>query len=63
VEFFANRKLIGSDSDIATNKFKITWRNVQEGEDELTAVATDHLGLTHSAKPVPMEGVKRTTNH
>ncbi|MGH9969248.1 MAG: Ig-like domain-containing protein [Pyrinomonadaceae bacterium] len=52
VDFYANDVLIGSASDIATERFRLTWRNVQEGVYSLTAVATDELGVTGKSPPV-----------
>jgi hypothetical protein len=52
IDFFANDTLIGSASDIATQRFRITWRGVTPGEYKLTAVAVNDLGVKVSSKPV-----------
>lgn len=52
VDFYANGTLIGSASDITTDQFLLTWRNVQEGVYSLTAVATDELGVKSKSPPV-----------
>ena len=52
VDFFANGSLIGSATDIDTDKFFFTWRNVPDGQYTLTAVATDNLGLDRTSDPI-----------
>lgn len=59
VEFFANGTLIGSDSGIVNGKFFMTWRQPADGKYTLTAVATDHNGLSSTSTAVNL-GVNAT---
>jgi uncharacterized repeat protein (TIGR01451 family) len=52
VDFYANGLLIGSASDVGTDRFMMTWRRLQDGVHSLTAVATDELGVTSKSDPV-----------
>ncbi|MBN2505174.1 MAG: lamin tail domain-containing protein [Verrucomicrobia bacterium] len=49
VAFHANGVHVGSDS---TSPFSVAWNNSQAGTFALTAVATDHLGLSATSAPV-----------
>lgn len=52
VDFYANDLLIGSASDVGTDRFMMTWRRLPDGVHSLTAVATDELGVTSRSNPV-----------
>lgn len=52
VEFFANATRLGAD---ASDPYRFDWNNVAAGAYDLTAVATDNLGLTRTS------GVVRVT--
>jgi len=64
VDFYANGDLIGSATNIVTNRFILTWRHIPNGILSLTAVATDTLGVTAQSTgitigvntPVPSPG-------
>jgi len=45
VDFYANGSLIGSASDIDTDRFNLTWRIVPDGQYSLTETVTDNLGM------------------
>lgn len=62
VDFYANDKLLGSASDLATERFRFTWRGVQVGNYALRAVAVDDLGLTASSSLLRIQVQRRTTN-
>lgn len=55
VDFYANGLLIGSASDVGTDRFMMTWRRLQDGVHSLTAVATDELGVTSKSDPVKIK--------
>jgi uncharacterized repeat protein (TIGR01451 family) len=52
VDFYASGILIGSASDVGTDRFTLTWRHVPDGFYSLTAVATDNLGLSATSPAV-----------
>jgi uncharacterized protein DUF11/Big-like domain-containing protein len=52
VDFYADDVLIGSASDVGTDRFMMTWRRLPDGARSLTAVATDELGVTSKSDPV-----------
>lgn len=52
IDFYANGLLIGSASDVGTDRFMMTWRRLQDGIHSLTAVATDELGSTSKSEAV-----------
>jgi uncharacterized repeat protein (TIGR01451 family) len=52
IDFYANDVLIGSASDIGTDRFMMTWRRLPDGVHSLTAVATDELGATSKSTAV-----------
>jgi hypothetical protein len=60
VDFYANGRLIGSASDIATDTFSFTWRNVPAGKHTLKAVAVDDLGVSETSKSITLS-VEKTT--
>lgn len=63
VDFYANNQLIGSASDIATDTFRLTWRNVPAGNHTLKAVAINDLGVTETSKLVTLNVEKITKSH
>jgi hypothetical protein len=58
VDFYANDKLIGSASDIDTQRFYVTWRGVIPGEYTLKAIAVNDVGVSASSKPVSIAVAK-----
>jgi hypothetical protein len=54
VDFYANGPLIGSASDVGTDRFMMRYR-LQDGVHSLTAVATDELGVTSKSDPVKIK--------
>jgi hypothetical protein len=52
VDFYANGRLIGSASDIATDTFNFIWRSVPEGQHTLKVVAVDEWGVTGNSKSI-----------
>jgi uncharacterized repeat protein (TIGR01451 family) len=60
VDFYANGRLIGSASDIATDTFSFIWRNVPAGKHTLKAVAVDDLGVSETSKSITLS-VEKTT--
>jgi hypothetical protein len=60
VDFYADGKLIGSASDILTETFGFTWRNVPAGKHTLKAVAVDDLGLSETSKSITLSVDKIT---
>ena len=60
VDFYADGKLIGSASDILTETFRFTWRNVPAGKHTLKAVAFDDLGLSETSESITLS-VEKTT--
>lgn len=63
VDFYANNKLIGSASDILTETFSFTWRNVAVGTHTLKAVAINDLGLSETSKLVILNIDSTTRSH
>jgi len=56
VDFYADGRLIGSDSEIVhTERFEATWTNVTTGLHELKAVAVDDLGVSATSKPITVK--------
>jgi regulation of enolase protein 1 (concanavalin A-like superfamily) len=49
VDFYAGTQLVGSD---ASSPFSVTWASVAAGTYNLTAVASDNLGMTGTSMPV-----------
>jgi len=54
VDFYADDQLIGSASDILTEVFRFTWRNVPAGKHTLKAIAVDDLGVSETSKAVTL---------
>ncbi|HEY3104654.1 MAG TPA: Ig-like domain-containing protein, partial [Pyrinomonadaceae bacterium] len=52
VDFYANGLLIGSASDVGTDKFTATWRQVPDAVYSLTAVASDSLGVSTTSPAI-----------
>lgn len=52
MDFYANGRLIGSMSGIASNTFNFTWTNVPVGRHTLKAVAVDERGVSGNSKSV-----------
>ncbi|HET6975525.1 MAG TPA: Ig-like domain-containing protein [Pyrinomonadaceae bacterium] len=63
VDFYANNHLIGSASDIATETFRFTWRNVPAGNHTLKAVAINDLGVSETSKLVTLSIEKTAKSH
>lgn len=54
VDFYADDQLIGSASDILTEIFRFTWRNVPAGRHTLKAIAVDDLGVSGMSTSVTL---------
>jgi hypothetical protein len=54
VDFYADDQLIGSASDILTDTFRFTWRNVPVGKHTLKAIAVDDLGVSGTSTAVTL---------
>jgi uncharacterized repeat protein (TIGR01451 family) len=52
VDFYANGILVGSASDVGTNRFTATWRHLADSYYSLTAVATDNLGVSTTSAAI-----------
>lgn len=63
VDFYADDQLIGSASDILTETFSITWRNVPVGNHKLKAVAINDLGLSETSELVTLNVDRTTKSH
>ncbi len=59
IDFYANDQLLGSASDVGTDQFSFTWRDVQPGEYALKAIAVDDLGATGTSEIVPVKAKRR----
>jgi uncharacterized repeat protein (TIGR01451 family) len=59
IDFYANDQLLGSASDVGTDQFSFTWRDVQPGEYALKAIAVDDLGATGTSEIVPIKAKRR----
>jgi Tol biopolymer transport system component len=60
VDFYANGVLVGSASDVGTDKFTATWRHLADGFYSLAAVATDTLGVSTTSARITI-GVNTTS--
>ena len=60
VDFYADGKLIGSASDIVTETFRFTWRNVPAGKHTLKAIAFDDLGVSETSDSITLSVEKAT---
>jgi len=63
VDFYDNGVLLGSATDIATESFRFTWRNIPAGQHTLKAVAVDDLGVSESSKPITVNVQKINKSH
>ena len=59
VDFYTNDKLIGSASDIDTERFYFTWRGVIPREYTLKAIAVNDLGVSGSSKTLNITVAKK----
>jgi len=59
IDFYANDQLLGSASDVGTDQFSFTWKDVQPGEYALKAIAVDDLGATGTSEIVPIKANRR----
>jgi uncharacterized repeat protein (TIGR01451 family) len=60
VEFYANDRLIGTETEtVGAATFMLTWRDVQEGDYLLKAVAIDEIGVTGESPIVKIKVINR----
>ena len=62
VDFYANDQFLGSASDMGTDRFSFTWRDVQPGEYALKAIAVNDLGATGTSEVIVIRVGQSATN-
>lgn len=55
VDFYANGALIGTQSNLASSVYGVTWNNPSVGTYSLKAVATDNLGVITISSPISIK--------
>lgn len=63
IDFYANERFLGSASDIGTDRFTFTWRDVLEGDYALKAIAHDDLGATGVSEILRIRAKRRSESH
>lgn len=63
IDFYANERFLGSASDIGTDRFTFTWRDVLEGNYALKAVAHDDLGATGISETLIISAKRRNKSY